>query len=162
MAKKLRVLTVDKNEDLKMLRKISSEVTMEEIKSPSFQAFLDDLIYTAENTETEEGYRVAGLAAIQVGKEYRLFCILKDDGDFEIMINPEIKIIKEAQQAGEEACLSIPKTTGDVMRYKKIKVSYLDRFGLRRKERFTHWEAREVQHEYDHLEGILFTDKLVD
>ncbi|MDX9739049.1 MAG: peptide deformylase [Candidatus Dojkabacteria bacterium] len=162
MSKKLRVLQSDNDKDLEILRKISKSVDREEIKSASFQSFLDDLIYTAQNTETDEGYKVAGLAAIQVGRDIRVFCILNDNDEFEIMINPEIKILKEKEIIATEACLSIPHIQGNVARYKKIRVSYLDREALRRKERFTDWEAREIQHEYDHLEGVLFTDKLVD
>jgi peptide deformylase len=162
MSKKLRVLQSDNDRDLEILRKISKSVDKEEIKSASFQSFLDDLIYTAQNTETDEGYKVAGLAAIQVGHDIRVFCILNDSDEFEIMINPEIKVLKDKEIVATEACLSIPHTQGNVARYKKIRVSYLDRDALRRKERFTDWESREIQHEYDHLEGILFTDKLVD
>ena len=162
MAKKLRVLKIDNEKDLEILRRISKNIQTEDIKETSFQQFIDDLIYTAKNTETEEGYRVAGLAAVQVGKEIRAFCYLKDDDEFEVMINPEIKVIKDALVIGTEACLSIPHTTGDVARYKKIKVIYTDRDGKKKKERFSNWEAREILHEYDHLEGVLFTDKTID
>ena len=162
MANKLRILQVTDKKDLEILRKVSKEISLEELKSTQFQSFLDDLIFTAHNTETEEGFSVAGLAAIQVGKESRVFCILTEDGEFKIMINPEIKVIKDEQVIGQEACLSIPNTLGNVARPKKIKVSYLDRYGKRRKERFSNWEAREILHEYDHLEGVLFTDKLID
>jgi peptide deformylase len=155
-------LLVDNKEDLKTLREVSKVVKKEDINKPEFQKFLDDLIYTAQNTETEEGYRVAGLAAIQVGRKERIFCILSDSEEFEIMINPEIQILKDRQIIGTEACLSIPNRVGDVSRYRKIKVIYLDRNGKRQKKKFVDWEAREIQHEYDHLEGILFTDILVD
>lgn len=162
MLEKLRVLQVDNKKDLEFLRKISKNVEREDIKEASFQSFLDNLIYTAQNTETEEGYRVAGLAAVQVGKDIRVFCILKENDEFEVMINPEIQILKDTQLIATEACLSIPKIQGDVARFRKIRVSYLDREGKRKKEKFTDWESREIQHEFDHLEGILFTDKLVD
>jgi len=162
MAKKLRILQSNNKEDLKILRTISKEVNPNDIQNLSFQSFLDNLIYTARKTETEEGYRVVGLAAIQVGKDIRAFCYLKDNDEFEVMINPEIKVIKENLVIGTEACLSIPNKTGNVPRYKKIKVTYTDREGNRKKERFSNWEAREILHEYDHLEGVLFTDKTID
>lgn len=162
MAKKLRILQIDNEKDLKILRTVSKEINHEDIQKPSFQSFLDDLVYTAQNTETEEGYRVAGLAAVQVGKNVRAFCYLKDNDEFEVIINPEIKVIKEDLVIGTEACLSIPNRTGNVPRYKKIKVTYTDREGKRKKERFSNWEAREILHEYDHLEGVLFTDKTID
>ena len=162
MAKMLKILQVNNEEELKTLREISKDVTMEELKSDDFQNFLDDLVFTAKNTETEEGYRIAGLAAIQVGVSKRVFCILNDDDEFEILINPEIKVINNKQVIGLEACLSIPKIQGNVLRSKKIKVTYIDRNGKKMKERFTNWESREIQHEYDHLEGVLFTDKSID
>jgi peptide deformylase len=156
----LRILQTTNKKDLEMLRKVSEEVSIKEIKTPEFQQFLDNLVYTAQNTKTEEGWDSAGLAAIQVGKAIRVFCFLKENGGFDIMINPEIKEITDNTDIQTEACLSIPKTVGNVERLKKIKVTYLDRNGNRKKERFSNWEAREIQHEYDHLEGILFTDKL--
>ena len=162
MGKMLRILQVNNKEDLEFLRKISKNVSLDEIKTEKFQAFLDDLIYTAKNTETEEGYKAAGLAAVQVGQDICVFTILRDTGEFEIMINPQIKVIKPTCIIGEEACLSIPNTLGNVERVKKIKVVYIDRDGKKRKEIFSNWEAREILHEYDHLEGVLFTDKLVD
>ncbi len=162
MNKMLKILQVNIEDELKTLREVSDEVSLEEIKSKEFQDFLDDLIFTARNTVTEEGFRVAGLAAIQVGVKKRVFCILNDNDEFEILINPEIKVINNKQIVGLEACLSIPKIQGNVMRNKKIKVSYLDRDGKKKRERFSNWESIEVQHEYDHLDGILFTDKCID
>ena len=161
MAKKLTILQSNNKEDLKILRKISKPIDIKDINSESFQEFLDDLIYTAQNTQTEEGWDTAGLAAIQVGQQIRAFCFLSENGNFEIMINPEIKQISPNTDIQVEACLSIPKTIGKVKRFKKIKVTYYDRNGNKKKDRFSGWEAREIQHEYDHLEGILFTDILI-
>lgn len=156
----LKILEVDNKKDLEILRTVSKKVDPEDIKDPSFQQFLDDLIYTVQNTETEEGWDAAGLAAVQVGKPIKVFCILRDSGEFEVMINPEIKEITKDTYTDTEACLSIPHRTGEVERFRKIKISYLDREGNRKRERFSNWEAREIQHEYDHLKGVLFTDKL--
>lgn len=161
MAKKLTILQSNNKEDLKILRKISKPIDIKDINSESFQEFLDDLIYTAQNTQTEEGWDTAGLAAIQVGQQIRAFCFLNENGNFEVMINPEIKEISPNTDIQIEACLSIPKVTGKVKRFKKIKVTYYDRNGNKKKDRFSGWESREIQHEYDHLEGILFTDLLI-
>lgn len=161
MAKKLTILQSNNKEDLKILRKISKPIDIKDINSESFQEFLDDLIYTAQNTQTEEGWDTAGLAAIQVGQQIRAFCFLNENGNFEVMINPEIKEISPNTDIQTEACLSIPKVTGKVKRFKKIKVTYYDRNGNKKKDRFSGWESREIQHEYDHLEGILFTDLLI-
>lgn len=161
MAKKLTILQSNNKEDLKILRKISKPIDIKDINSESFQEFLDDLIYTAQNTQTEEGWDTAGLAAIQVGQQIRAFCFLNENGNFEVMINPEIKEISPNTDIQIEACLSILKVTGKVKRFKKIKVTYYDRNGNKKKDRFSGWESREIQHEYDHLEGILFTDLLI-
>lgn len=161
MKKMLKILQIDNKKELETLREKSKDVKPEGIKDKVFQEFLNNLIYTAQNTKTEEGWDTAGLAAVQVGKPLRVFCFLRDEGLFDIMINPEIKEISSSTDIQTEACLSIPKTIGNVERFKKIKVTYFDRDGNKRKERFSNWEAREIQHEYDHLEGILFTDKLV-
>ncbi len=100
------------------------------LKQINFKNFLDDLIYTAENVLTDDGYSAAGLSAIQVGMNKRVFCILKEDSDeFEIMINPEFKVIKNEKSVDIEGCLSVPHKEGSVSRFKKIKVKYLDRNG---------------------------------
>ncbi len=159
----LKIYTIKDKEEEKVLREISKDISKEEILSNEFQSFLDDLLFTAQEVETEEGYSSAGLAAIQVGVDKRVFCFLKEsNGEFEIMINPGIKIIGKEKIVDIEGCLSIPKFEGRVSRYKKIKVKYIDREGKIQKGVFKNQEAREIQHENDHLNGILFTDKLSD
>ncbi len=163
MAKILKILTIKDSEEEKLLRRKSADVSKEEIKSKEFQDFLDDLILTAEQVLTDEGYTAAGLAAVQVGVSKRIFCILEEGSNkFWIMINPQIKIFNKTQVLGVEGCLSVPNREGRVSRYKKIKVKYLNRDGNIEKKIFTNQEAREVQHEYDHTEGILFIDKIID
>jgi len=159
----LKIYTINNKQEEKFLRKISKEVNKKDINSPEFQSFLDDFLFTAEKVVTEEGYSAAGLAAIQVGEDKNVFCILREDSkEFELMINPVIKTIKKEQAVGLEGCLSVPKTEGKVLRYKKIKVKYQDRNGKVVKGIFSNQEAREIQHEYDHTKGVLFIDKLVD
>ncbi len=163
MSNILKIYTIENLKEKNFLRKISKDVTKEEINSKEFQSFLDDLLYTAKKIVTQEGYSAAGLAAIQVGIDKKVFCILKEDiNDFEIMINPKIKVINTTEVIGVEGCLSVPKKEGKVSRFKKIKVKYLDRDGKSLKGIFSNQEAREIQHEYDHTQGILFIDKLVD
>lgn len=163
MANVLRIYTIEDKKEEQILRKVSKEVSKEEILTIEFQLFLDDLILTAQKVKTQEGYSAAGLASIQVGIDKRVFCILKEEsGEFEIMINPEIKVLKNDKVEDIEGCLSVPNKEGRVSRYKKIKVKYQDRSGKIKKAVYRNQEAREIQHEYDHLQGILFTDKLVD
>ncbi len=99
-----------------------------------------------------------GLAAPQIGKSIRIIIIHHKDKDL-VMINP--KIIKKSliKEWDEEGCLSVPNVFGDVKRCKKITVKYIDEFG---KEQILATEgllARVIQHEVDHLDGILFIDK---
>lgn len=163
MAKILKIFTIKDSEEEKLLRKKSVNVSVEEIKSEEFKNFLDDLILTAEKAVTDEGYTAAGLAAVQVGILKNVFCILQDDTkEFLIMINPQIKIFNSTKVLGVEGCLSVPNREGKVHRYKKVKVKYLNRDGNVEKRIFSNQEAREIQHEYDHTEGILFTDILID
>ena len=103
----------------------------------------------------------AGLAAVQVGKHYNVFCILYEDPRrYELIINPKVEIVSTLQSLGREGCLSIPRIEEDILRFKKIKVRYLDRDGHVKKSTFTGYESREIQHEHDHTKGILFTDRV--
>lgn len=163
MNKMLKVYTIEDSKEKKFLRKKTDEVSKSQIEDKEFQTFIDNLIYTAQEFESEDGYLSVGLAAIQVGKKYKLFAFYREDiQDFEVMINPEIEIVSPIQEIEKEGCLSIPGVEGKVARFRKIRVRYLDRNGEKKRETFTGMDAREIQHEYDHTQGILFTDKLVD
>lgn len=162
MAKMLKILKVNNDKELKILRAKSVAVKKEDIKTEEFQKFLDDLLNTVENTDMEEGFMAAGLAAPQVGKNIRVFAKLLSKNKFKIYINPKIDILKTTQSKEMEACLSIPDAQGFVSRFNDIKVTYLDRKGNKKREKAYDWDAREILHENDHLDGILFTDKLTD
>lgn len=110
-----------------------------------------------------------GLAAPQIGKAIRLLIIdlapFKEDdpelGSFQItMINPEMLEFGDSKVPAEEGCLSIPGIYESVMRSEKIKIKYLDEDFNEHIADFEGYKARVVQHEYDHLEGNLFTDKV--
>ena len=75
------------------------------------------------------------------------------------MANPEIVQQSEETETGIEACLSIPGLAGDVQRYKRITVKGLNRRGVPVKYKLSDWLARIFQHEIDHLDGVLFTDR---
>jgi peptide deformylase len=163
MEKMLKIYTVDNPNEEKFLRETTQNLDISEIKSSKFQKFVDEMIYTAQNYESGDGYLSVGLAAIQVGKKYNMFLFYRPEyEEFEVMINPQMDILTPLQDVEKEGCLSIPGFEGKVARYKKIKVKYLDRDGEKKKGIFTDMEAREIQHEYDHTKGVLFTDKLVD
>lgn len=160
--KPLKIITVNNPEELAILREKSRPLTVEEIKSPEIQEFIDQLYATL----LPEKYGV-GLAASQVGKSLRLFLAENEDtgrgGEKKIavFINPEIDIEDFTQEIDTEGCLSIPKTWGKVPRYSKIKVRYYDREGNKQTAKYEGFIARLIQHENDHLDGVLFTDKLV-
>ena len=110
-----------------------------------------------------------GLAAPQIGLAIRLLVIdlaplMEDDpelGAFKIaMINPEMLEKSAEEVSGEEGCLSIPGIHETVMRAEKIKIKYFDPEFNEHIEEFDGYKARVVQHEYDHLEGHLFTDRV--
>jgi peptide deformylase len=82
------------------------------------------------------------------------------EGNKITLINPEI-IEEEGKAIMEEGCLSIPGETGDVIRAEKIKVKSLDRKGNQIEFEAEGFEARAIQHEIDHLDGVLFVDKIV-
>lgn len=99
----------------------------------------------------------AGLAAPQIGVSKRV--IVVDSGDDLLeLINPEI-ILWEGTDTDQEGCLSIPGYTGEVARYGKVTVKALNREGLQVEITREGLAARALQHEIDHLDGILFIDK---
>ena len=128
---------------------------------------LKDLIKNMYDTMVHaEG---VGLAAPQVGNPIRLIVIdlapLKEDnpelGDFKVtMINPELLEESENEVEYDEGCLSIPGINETVSRPEAIKISYLDENFNEHMEVYDGYKARVVQHEYDHLEGHLFTDRI--
>jgi peptide deformylase len=135
---------------------------------------LDELL---ENMfDTMHGARGIGLAAPQIGQSIRLFIVdatpFEDDeelseeeqqlvSDFrKVFINARILEESGAEWAFNEGCLSIPEVNEDVFRKPEITMEYLDENFEKHTETFTGIVARIIQHEYDHIEGILFTDKL--
>ncbi len=102
--------------------------------------------------------RGVGLAAPQVGVLERLV-VVAPEGRPIVMINPEI-VSAEGSVVGEEGCLSIPGLYGDVERFESIEVKALDKRGRETLYELEGMAARVVQHEIDHLDGVLFIDKV--
>lgn len=128
---------------------------------------LDKLI--ADMYETMYAANGVGLAAPQIGKSIRLFVIdgspMEDEEEIaiglkKVFINPEIIEESEEEEKFEEGCLSIPGLRENIERPEEITMKYLDENFNPHEETFDGIAARIIQHEYDHLEGILFTDKL--
>ena len=118
----------------------------------------NDLIDNMFETMYEEDG--VGLAAPQVGMLKRIAVVDIREGNKVVLINPKI-IEEEGKAIMEEGCLSIPGETGDVIRAEKIKVRSLDREGSQIEFEAEGFEARAIQHEIDHLNGVLFVDKIV-
>jgi peptide deformylase len=108
--------------------------------------------------ETMDAARGVGLAANQVGVARRVAVVDADEDRF-VMIDPVI-LESEGRAAAEEGCLSIPEIYGDVSRPERVVVEATDRDGTRYRKEATGLKARAIQHEIDHLDGILFLDHL--
>jgi peptide deformylase len=146
-----------------ILRKETEEI---EADYPGLEKLIDDMFETMYHTSG------MGLAAPQIGKAIRLFMIDteqldKDDREEtateylkEVFINPIILDESGKKWEYEEGCLSIPDVRGNVGRYPKIRIEYYDRNFELKEKIFDGITARVIQHEYDHLEGVLFTDLL--
>ncbi len=143
-----------------VLRKVARPVEQNE---EGLDEFIDNLWETMYHSDG------IGLAAPQVGKSLRIFVIdgspLEEDDpslkDFKTtFINPEIIERFSDDKTYEEGCLSIPNLREEIVRPEKVKIRYYDRRFNQHEEEHTGIAARIIQHEFDHLEGILFTDKL--
>lgn len=99
-----------------------------------------------------------GLAAPQIGKTIRLIVVSTNDGPL-AMFNPELTKKSLLKEWGEEGCLSIPQTFGDVKRHKSVRCSFIDAEGKNRSIDAKGLLARVIQHEIDHINGVLFIDK---
>jgi len=162
-AKQLKIYTIEDSKEEKVLRKQSKDVTIEEIKSEEFQQFLKDLLHTAKTSEEQVGVESGGISAPQVGVNKNVSYIYNYETEkFEVLINPVLRNIGNKTDIDIEGCLSIPNVEKNVKRYKKIKVKYIDKDGNTINRRFSNLNARVVQHENDHLKGILFTDIAID
>ena len=140
-----------------ILHKVSQDLTAAEIKSKKIKGFTVDL------TETMYAKDGVGIASVQVGNPIQLCVIAKDftpdkKADL-ILINPKFEKASVLREWAEEGCLSVPNIYGSVRRYKKIKVSALNARGEKIEFVAKEFFARIIQHEIDHLNGILFIEK---
>jgi peptide deformylase len=108
--------------------------------------------------ETMDAAKGVGLAANQVGVARRIAVVHADEDRF-VMVNPRI-VEAEGRAVAEEGCLSIPEVYADVARPERVVVEALDAEGSPYRKEATGLKARAIQHEIDHLDGILFLDHL--
>lgn len=138
-------------------------VVVEHIQDEKIQKLIDDLIATVAQANG------VGIAAPQVATSYRLFIVASrpnarypDAPEMPptAMINPQIISHSAEVIKGWEGCLSVPGIRGLVPRYQTIEVEYMDRNGNLQIQQLTDFVARIFQHEYDHLEGMVFLDRV--
>jgi peptide deformylase len=144
-----------------VLRQRARKVEAAEIKSPAFQKLVDDMI------ETMREYDGIGLAAPQVHEGVRLAIVGIEDGRGEDrsirilpVVNPEITPLGKDTAEDWEVCLSLPKLRGRVTRPSRIQLKAFDRRGNKMEVDLEGYPARVAQHEIDHLDGVLFIDRM--
>jgi peptide deformylase len=153
-----------------LLRERSRHVTPDELASAEVQQLIDDLV------DTMHAANGAGIAAPQVGELLSIATIEVDHNPrypykpkipLTVLVNPIIEAVPEANGEFElveinEGCLSVPNMRGNVMRHVTVRVQYLDRHGVAHDEIKRGLTAGTFQHECDHLDGLLFLDRVHD
>jgi peptide deformylase len=148
-----------------LLRERSREVTLDELATPDVQRIVDDLIDTMHHANG------AGIAANQIGELVRIATIevnhnprypYKPQIPLTVLVNPIVEFIDDELVEINEGCLSVPNMRGNVFRHVTIRVRYLDRDGNAHEEIKRGLTAGTFQHELDHLDGLLFLDKVSD
>jgi len=139
---------------------------VEDPKAPEIRHLIADMLDTMDDAAG------AGLAAPQVHVPLRVVIFhvpqnRTDEDDDEavaltILINPEIEVLDDTLSYGMEGCLSVPGLMGEVPRYNRIRYSGFDPFGNEFKREASGFHARVVQHECDHLDGILYPMRMTD
>ena len=142
-----------------VLRERAKPLEKSDLRNPLVQKLIDDMI------ETMHEYHGVGLAAPQVHEGVRLFVgMLEQEPDADspttVLVNPEIVPLSEERADGWEGCLSIPDIRGMVPRHTSIMVKALNRDGKPIELRLDRFAARVAQHETDHLDGVLFFDRM--
>jgi peptide deformylase len=143
-----------------VLRARARALDRTELKSAPIQKLIDDML------DTMIEYHGVGLAAPQVHEGLRMFVAALDTGDKDgesepvAIINPEITPVGDEMVEDWEGCLSIPDIRGRVPRHREIKVRAFDRGGNRIEISAQNFSARVIQHETDHLDGVLFFDRM--
>ena len=137
------------------LRKRSREVEFDDIKSEKIQSLIDDMLETMYN------YKGVGLAAVQVGMLKRVIVIdVEDEKGPYVLNNPQI-IKTKGEKECDEGCLSFPNQFGKVVRPTEVTVEFYDRNAKKEKLKAKDLLAQAICHECDHLEGVLFVDKVL-
>ena len=147
------------------LRDPARELAAEELAAPGIQRLIDEMI------ETMRAAHGAGLAAPQIGEPLRIAVAevehnprypYKPPIPLTVFVNPRIEPVDDELVSINEGCLSVPDLRGEVPRHVNVRVRYLDRDGVAHDEVKRGLTAGTFQHEVDHLDGILFVDRVAD
>jgi peptide deformylase len=146
-----------------VLREVARKVA--DPADPAVQALIDDMLVTVAEVDG------VGIAAPQVHEPLALFIVASRPNPRyphapemtpTAMVNPELLWASEEKEKGWEGCLSIPGLRGLVPRHRRIGVRYLTRTGKVREEEYGDFLARVFQHEFDHVQGMVFIDRVED
>ena len=155
----MRVLTVDDRSDSLTLRRKSAPMVEGMERADDYETLRRRMLATVQDPENTG----VGRAAPQVGILRRMIAVQRFDkpGEpFEIYLNPKIVEYSAETAPGREGCLSIPDRSGEVKRAQRITLRYRDEQFAERLERISGFTAVIFQHEIDHLDGILYTDRM--
>ncbi len=142
-----------------VLREKARELAPEEMRGAGFAALVEDMMHTMVE------YAGVGLAAPQTHHGLRLFVMqpdLKDEETLRVAVNPKVTPLGAEGWEGWEGCLSIPDLHGRVPRNDRVRLEAFDARGQTYSEELEGFAARVCQHEYDHLDGVVFLDRMRD
>lgn len=153
----LKILTLFSPTEARLLRTAATPVALPELQGASLQRLIGDMLVTMKQAEG------VGLAAPQVGQSRRM-AVISASADPTlseplVLINPTITSSSAKQAGGEEGCLSIPGVFGLVSRSIQLEVKFFDQSGQLQSLSASGLLARIIQHEIDHLNGVLFIDR---
>ncbi len=149
----MSILKIEKGKENKILRTVSKEVL--DIKNPKIQELISDMKMTLKTAPNG-----VGLAAPQVGENIRIF-VTSDDIKLKqtVFINPKITDISDKTDLKDEGCLSLPEFYGKIKRADWVKTEAYNENGRKFKIKAKGLVSQLIQHEIDHLNGVLFIDK---
>ncbi len=148
-----------------VLRKVAEQVSLSELRSPQIQSFIEDMV------ETMREYNGVGLAATQVHTPKQIAVIEVEENPrypeapnipLTVIVNPQATPLSPETEEEWEGCLSIPDLRGKVPRYTAVRLRALDRHGEPIDLIARNFFARVIQHETDHLNGLVYLDRMKD
>lgn len=148
-----------------LLSSRASEIDVDSIQTKKVQGWIKDMVDTMRHANG------AGIAANQIGLPHRMFIMeitnnprypYKPKMPLTVVINPEITFLSDKTFTSNEGCLSVPNMRGNVERHLEISVSYYNEKGVHQTQEVSGYSACTWQHEYDHLDGILFPHRVAN